>query len=58
MKPVTKRVSRMIAGAVLMVYSSSIVFAAQNTITNYEYDAVGNRTKITSPRNQVTTQSY
>ncbi|MCW7541279.1 hypothetical protein OOT46_26060 [Aquabacterium sp. A7-Y] len=32
--------------------------AQQDTITRYEYDAEGNRTKITDPRGQVTTQGY
>ncbi|MFC5476008.1 RHS repeat-associated core domain-containing protein [Paraherbaspirillum soli] len=31
---------------------------AQNTTTSYEYDAMGNRTKITDPLGHVTTQSY
>ncbi|MCW7536263.1 RHS repeat-associated core domain-containing protein [Aquabacterium sp. A7-Y] len=30
----------------------------QDTITQYEYDAEGNRTKITDPRGQVRVQSY
>ncbi|MFJ2988636.1 RHS repeat-associated core domain-containing protein [Collimonas sp. NPDC087041] len=32
--------------------------AVQNTTTSYEYDAMGNRTKITDPLGHVTTQSY
>jgi RHS repeat-associated protein len=31
---------------------------AQATTTQYEYDAIGNRTKATDPRGQVTTQSF
>jgi RHS repeat-associated protein len=32
--------------------------AVQNTTTSYEYDAMGNRTKITDPLGHITTQSY
>ncbi|MFJ2986825.1 RHS repeat-associated core domain-containing protein [Collimonas sp. NPDC087041] len=31
---------------------------SQNTTTSYEYDAMGNRTKITDPLGHITTQSY
>jgi RHS repeat-associated protein len=39
--------------------STSVATAqTQNTTTSYEYDAMGNRTKITDPLGHVTTQNY
>ncbi|MFC5475761.1 RHS repeat-associated core domain-containing protein [Paraherbaspirillum soli] len=46
-----------IVGAVLFTLAGATV-AQQNTTTSYEYDAMGNRTKITDPLGHVTTQSY
>ncbi|WP_230427212.1 RHS repeat-associated core domain-containing protein [Collimonas humicola] len=36
----------------------AVAQTSQNTTTSYEYDAMGNRTKITDPLGHVTTQSY
>ncbi|MFC5472331.1 RHS repeat-associated core domain-containing protein [Paraherbaspirillum soli] len=46
-----------IVGAVLFTLAGTTV-AQQNTTFSYEYDAMGNRTKITDPLGHVTTQSY
>ncbi|WKB50762.1 RHS repeat-associated core domain-containing protein [Eleftheria terrae] len=48
---------RTLLGA-LMVAQAVPALAQQSTTTQYEYDAEGHRTKITDPRQQVTTQSY
>ncbi|WKB56135.1 RHS repeat-associated core domain-containing protein [Eleftheria terrae] len=48
---------RTLLGA-LMAAQAVPALAQQSTTTQYEYDAEGNRTKITDPRQQVTTQSY
>ena len=37
---------------------STSAFAQQNTIWNYEYDANGNRTKVTDPLNKATVSQY
>ncbi|MFC5475094.1 RHS repeat-associated core domain-containing protein [Paraherbaspirillum soli] len=46
-----------IVGAALFTLAGASV-AQQNTTFSYEYDAMGNRTKITDPLGHVTTQSY
>ncbi|MFC5472736.1 RHS repeat-associated core domain-containing protein [Paraherbaspirillum soli] len=46
-----------IVGTVLFALAGTTV-AQQNTTTSYEYDAMGNRTKIADPLGHVTTQSY
>ncbi|WP_211441782.1 RHS repeat protein [Collimonas humicola] len=38
--------------------TTALAQAVQNTTTSYEYDAMGNRTKITDPLGNITTQSY
>ncbi|WP_211443568.1 RHS repeat protein [Collimonas humicola] len=38
--------------------TAALAQAVQNTTTSYEYDAMGNRTKITDPLGNITTQSY
>jgi RHS repeat-associated protein len=41
-----------------LFHSAAQAQATQNTTTLYEYDGLGNLTKITDPRGKVTTQSY
>ncbi|HWX02772.1 RHS repeat protein [Collimonas sp.] len=38
--------------------TAALAQAVQNTTASYEYDAMGNRTKITDPLGHVTTQGY
>jgi len=38
--------------------TTALAQVVQNTTTSYEYDAMGNRTKITDPLGNITTQSY
>ena len=38
--------------------TTAVAQTVQNTTTSYEYDAMGNRTKITDPLGHITTQGY
>ncbi|MCW7542089.1 hypothetical protein OOT46_30295 [Aquabacterium sp. A7-Y] len=51
-------VTTLVALQVLPLSARAQTPPTQTTTTHYEYDAEGNRTKITDPRSQVTTQSY
>ncbi|MCW7542162.1 RHS repeat protein, partial [Aquabacterium sp. A7-Y] len=50
--------SALVAAQLLPVGAWAQTTPTQTTTTHYEYDAEGNRTKITDPRSQVTSQSY
>ncbi len=47
-----------IAAVYFVIAGFAVSAQAQDTTTQYEYDAVGSRTKVTDPRGVVSTQSY
>jgi YD repeat-containing protein len=49
---------RRVAGAILLALLPGLSFAQQNTTYSYQYDAVGNLTRITDPLNRITDQQY
>ena len=54
----TPFILRRIVCALALAMTGSAVLAQQNTTTQYQYDAVGNLTKITDPLGRVTDQQY